>query len=445
MYSGMKRSRGVLVIALMGAFAPALSSQSWDVGGRLTDAIAGATENRLRFTLEQRGRYESRTGNSFKDSDLATGLFRTRIGAIWTPLRWLRFSGMMQDSRAPWYGPNAPNSVRDETDLHEAYIDLFPGSKQGFGLTAGRMMLNYGEGRLIGTPQWSNLARTYDNARIYWRAKGIRLEFLAVSPVKIRIGEFNRPEWGERIWGTYNTFTDFYRKNLLDVYVLRHEQNRPGGFTGGSRADGTDKLKVSTFGLRLAGPLAAGVKYSLEGALERGKVGPADLSAAAWFGGLSRRWKVGGRTLDVSGEYKYASGTANPSDTLHSGTFDQISPANHDKFGHQDLFGWRNVHNARSVTTLGVTKDFSLSFLYDDLWLACLKDGIYNGSGKLIVRSAGNAGRHVGRETDFFGTYTYKHFTFGAGYGHLFTGGFLRQTTPGVDPTYLYIFHTYSL
>src|SRR6185369_15624475 len=204
--------------------------------------------------------------------------------------------------------------------------------KQGFGFTAGRMMINYAETRLIGSPQWGYLARTYDHARLYWRAKGVRLELLAVSPVKIRSDEFNHPVLGERIWGTYNTFTDFYRKNLLDVYELRHDQNRPGGFTGGSQKDGTDKLGITTFGFRLAGPLAGGVKYSLEAALQHGKVGPADLNAAGWFGGLSRRWTLHGRALDVAAEYKYASGTANPADALHSGTFDQISPANHDKF-----------------------------------------------------------------------------------------------------------------
>jgi len=363
-----------------------------------------------------------------------------------TPLKWLRFAGMMQDARAPWYGPNAPNNVRDTADLQEGYIELFPEAKQGLGFTAGRMMLNYGETRLIGSPQWGYLARTYDHARLFWRGRGVRLELLAVSPVKIRSDEFNRPVLGERIWGTYNTFTDFYRKNLLDAYVLRHEQNRPGGFTAGSPKDGTDKLGTTTFGFRLAGPLTAGVKYSLEAALQRGKVGPADLSAAAWFGGLSRRWMLHGKPLDVSGEYKYASGTANPGDTAHNGTFDQISPAIHDKLGHQDLFGWRNVHNARSLTTFGFHKAFAVSFMYDDLWLVCLKDGIYNGSGKLIVRSpTGTAGRHVGREADLFGTYKYKHFTFGAGYGHLFSGGFLQRTTPGVGPTYLYIFHTYTL
>lgn len=433
--------------AMLAALAHLSSAQDWDLPDRANNAVQEATDKRLRFTLEQRGRYETRTGNTFgKDVDLATGLYRTRLGAVFTPWKWLSVSGMLQDSRAPWYGANAPNNIRDSADLHEAYVELFPGAKQGFGLTAGRMMLNYGEGRLIGTPQWGNLARTYDQARLYWRAKKFRLEVLAVSPVKVRIDEFNRPVWGERVWGTYNTINDLFRKSLLDVYVLRHEQNRPGGFTGGTQKDGTDKLETNTVGLRLAGPVTEKVKYGLEVALQNGKIGLADQSAAAWFATLGRRWMLGGKPLDVSAEYKYASGTSNPADARHSGTFDQISPANHDKFGHEDLFGWRNLHNARSLTTFGISKAFNLNFMYDDFWLACLKDGIYNGSGRLIVRSAtGTAGRHVGRETDLYATYKYRHFLFGAGYGHVFAGEFLQRTTPGVGPTYLYVFHTYTL
>jgi len=33
----------------------------------------------------------------------------------------------------------------------------------------------------------------------------------------------------------------------------------------------------------------------------------------------------------------------------------------------------------------------------------------------------------------------------GAGYGHFFSGQFIQKTTPGIGPTYLYVFHTYSL
>jgi hypothetical protein len=434
----------LVCFVLLPTLAPA---QDWDVGGRASSAISGATDGRLNLTFEQRGRYEDHTGSTFgKDVDVATGLYRTRLGLSYAPVPWLKFSGMVQDARAPWYGPGAPNNVRDEADWHEGFIELFPSYKEGFGLTAGRMMLNYGEGRLIGTPQWSNLSRTYDHARVHWRSARAQIEVLMVSPVKVRIGEFNRPVLGDRVWGAYNVFPNIYKSQLFEAYVLRHDQNRPGGFTGGSSKDGTDKLGVNTFGFRLAGPVVHGLKYSVEAALQRGKVGPADLSAGAWFGGLSRRWTVAGRTLDVEGEYKYASGTANPADLTHSGTFDQLYAANHDKFGHEDLFGWRNIHDARSLTTLGLTKNLAINFMYDNYWLANRKDGIYNGSGKLIVRSAdGTAGNHVGQETDLYTTLKHGHFTFGAGFGRFFCGQFIQKTTPGVGPNYVYVFHTYSL
>ena len=151
-----------------------------------------------------------------------------------------------------------------------------------------------------------------------------------------------------------------------------------------------------------------------------------------------------GRQLDISGEYKYASGTKNPQDATHSRTFDQLYPANHDKFGHEDLFGWRNVHNARSVATLAVTKNFAVNGMYDNFWLASRKDALYGLGGQALVRSIdGSAGRHVGQEADLFATYHYKHFLLGGGYGHVFAGEFLRKTTPGVGPAYLYLFHTY--
>jgi hypothetical protein len=421
-------------------------AQQWDLGAQGAAAIGERTNNRLKLNFEQRGRYENRTATSFgKDPDVQTGLLRTRLGLTYEPVKRVKFSGMLQDARAPWYGVNAPNSVRDQADLHEAYVELFPAYKKGFGLTAGRMMLNYGDGRLIGTPQWSNLARTYDHARLYWRSQWAQIEALVVSPVKVRIGEFNRPVPGDRIWGFYNVFPDIYQ-NRAEIYILHRDQNRPGGFTGGLAKDKTDKLGVNTFGFRVNGPVWSGVKYNLEAALQKGKVGPADLSACAWVASLSRRWVVARKSLDVMGEYKYASGSENPADARHTGTFDQLYASNHDRFGHQDLFGWRNMHNARFVSSLGLTKNFSLNFMYDNFWLACLKDGIYNSSGKLIARSpSGSAGRHVGQETDVFGAYRYNHFLFGAGYGHFFSGTFLQKTTPGAGPAYIYIFHTYSL
>jgi hypothetical protein len=445
----MKRSSTRLgVIALSATYlvlsGPAARAQQWDYPSRFVERIT--SESKFKITAEWRDRYEIRTGNAFgKDPDIATGLVRSRLGVSYTPVKWLKFSGMVQDSRSPWYGSNAPSSVRDPADLQEAYVELFPGYKRGIGFTVGRMMLNYGEGRLIGTPKWGNVARTYDQARLFLRTKHGQTDLLFVSPPKTRIGEFNRPVMGDHLWGVYNSFPDFYRKNLLEVYVLRHSQNRPGGFTGGSKAAGTDSLGVTGFGFRLAGPVSPSLKYMVEAVGQTGNVGPADHRATAWVGNLTRRWTVAKKPFDLLGEYKFASGTRNPSDPTRTATFDQLYASNHDRFGHEDLIGWRNIHNARALATLGVSKAVSVNFLYDNFWLACLKDSLYNGSGKSIARSAaGTAGRHVGQEADLFATYKYKHFVLGAGYGRFFSGSFIQKATPGVGPNYVYLFHTYS-
>lgn len=435
-----------LLLALCAAAVPAIA-QEWDWGAHLSDYLSTQTGGKWSIEFEQRERYENHTGQAFgKDPDLYTGLARTRVGVIWHPLRWLKISGMMQDARAPWYGPNAPNTIRDPFGLHEAYIEIRPDEKTGFGFSGGRRMLNYGEGRLIGTPQWSNLSRTYDHGRLWYATPRARFEVLMVSPVKIQIDSFSQPNLGDRVWGMYDSFPDLFKKSLLEVYLLRHDQNRVGGFTGGSRLAGTDRLEVNTLGYRLAGPLTRGVKYSLEGAVQNGMIGPGHHRAEAWYSWIGRRWTVAGRDLDLGVEYKFASGSRNPTDPSQSRTFDQLYPANHDKFGHEDLLGWRNLHNLRSLDTYAVTKNFALNFMYDQFWLASARDGLYNSAGKIIAQSiTGAAGQHIGQEADLFGTYKHGHFLFGAGYGYFLPGRFLQTTTHGISPTYIYIFHTYTL
>ena len=128
-----------------------------------------------------------------------------------------------------------------------------------------------------------------------------------------------------------------------------------------------------------------------------------------------------------------------------SGTYDQIAPANHDKFGHLDLFGWRNLKTFKVLETVAITKVLSLNSMYTSDWLFSASDSLYNSQGSSIaVSKKGIAGTHVGQELDGFVTYKYRAYLFGAGMGHYFAGQFLENTTPHVNPRYLYIFQQYS-
>jgi hypothetical protein len=383
-----------------------LGAQTADPGTRLADWVPAHTGRHWRVGFEQRVRYEYRGGNGFvPEADTFTALERTRVSLTYENGA-VKASAMFQDARAPWYGSPAPGNLRDTADLQEAYVELFPKRKTGWGAFAGRVMLNYGESRIIGSPQWGNTARTYDHARLSYATSALRVEALLISPVKVRTDAFNKPVLSERLWGVYCT------ARRGDVYFLRHEN--VGGFA------------VNMFGFRLTGTIARGWKYSAEGI--------AQSQGAGWFSGVSRRWNAGKGTVDVSAEYKFA-----------SRSFDQFSPANHDKFGHQDIFGWRNMHNARWLATYSPVKALAVNLMYNHIWLASACEPLYGSAGRAIARSAScAAGRDVGQGMDLFAVYRFRHFQTGAGFGRFFPGEFLRQTTPAAAATYAYVFHAYS-
>lgn len=275
-----------------------LQGQVTDPGKELNQLLEDETGKRFKLLFEFRTRLETRTGNNFgRSPNLQNPLFRTRIGAQFDATPWLRIVGMGQDARAPEYGGPAPATARDTMDLHQAYLEFFANNKTGSGAVVGRQMITLGEGRLIGVPDWLNTARTYDTARLYYRLPAARLEVLLLSPVQIRPDEFNRPELGDRVWGTYNSFFNILPKGTVEAYLLRHDKNRPGGFAGPGR------LGINTLGGRAAGPLPRGFKYSIETAVQNGTFGKIPHRAYAWFSGVSRRMELR-FPLDLEVEYK---------------------------------------------------------------------------------------------------------------------------------------------
>jgi hypothetical protein len=426
--------------------AVSLPAQWGDLGGwdgRLT--TAGNGDPRLKLNIEMRTRFESRDGVRFGEIEDRDFVYtRFRAGMTYRPVPWLKLSGMMNDSRAPGIGDGASGADRNPFEMQEGYLELFPDYDKGLGFTIGRKMTNYGDSRLIGTADWGNVSISFDQARLQYRLPRAKLELLWVSPVKPRAG-FDQPVLGDHAWGTYNVFPALFGNTSVEAYALRRERNRPGGFRGGNREDGTDRIAQNIFGFRIQAPLSHGLIQTSEGVMQTGNVGPASLRAWGWVSTLARQWTVGGMALDFSGEYKFASGTHNPDDAGHSGTFDSLYSANHDRFGHEDLFGWRNIHNVRLLARYRWTKNLTLSLLYNNSWLASRRDALYtNGGGVVAQDRSGQAGRHVGQEWDIYATYRYKYHLFGTGYGYFFKGDFIRNMTPGVNPTLAYLFHNFE-
>lgn len=433
----------VLLLLLWPACAGA---QSWDLPGAWAKGVSESAREALKITGEVRGRHERRTGQAFGAfPDLDVSLWRTRVSVSYQPRPWLKLGGAVQDSRAPGYGGVAPATARNAADLYEGYVELSETGPRGLSFSAGRRVLNYGDGKLISTPNWGNVSRTFDHARLRYRTDSADYDFLFVSPVKPRTGGWDRPVLGDRMWGVYNSFRSERSGERFEIYFLRREQNRPGGFTAGHCAEGAGRSAINSAGGRWNGPAGKGVRVNVEATVQTGKVGAARHRAWSWNGSLSRQWPLMGKPLETTFEYKYGSGTKDPADASRSGTYDQLYFSGHDRFGHMDLFGWRNLHNVRAHWNWAVNKRLSLNWMYNSWWLASRRDALYNGASRPIARSPnGAAGRHVGQEVDVFGVYTRKPFSFGVGGGRVICGEFLRNATAGVGPLYLYLFHTYS-
>jgi len=397
-----------------------------------------ASGGKLTLRLEERTRWEAKTGVNFGASvNQEYMLSRLRIGMEYRPVNWFTISSLGQDARAPFYGKPAPGTLRNTMDLHEAYVALGrTGNSANFSF--GRRMLNYGETRVIGVPQWANTSRTFDYGRAEYANARMTLDALLVSPVIVRPDSFDNPELGNRIWGTYDVFPKLARGVSINTYVLRHSQNKVGGWTG------KETLGTNSFGMRVYGDLPAHFAYSLEGIGQTGHLGLLKQRAYAWFAGVSRPVRLAGLPLNLSAEFKEASGSRAGSD--HSGTYDQLSPANHDKFGHEDLFGWRNLETFKFLATAKVTKRVDFNVMYTDHNLFSATDALYNSGGsKIASSSTGKAGTRVGQELDGFVTVKAGPHTFYAGFGHFFKGEFVETATPGINPRYLYVAQQYTL
>lgn len=438
----MKRTTGLcwmffLFMALAACTMPQARGQN-DPAQKGATALGKASHGQLSLQAEERTRWEEQYGVKFgKSVNQQDMLSRLRIGMEYRPTAWLTVSAMGQDARAPFYGVAAPGSLRDTMDLQEGWVSVSTENKR-LNVSFGRRMLNYGETRVIGSPQWSNTSRTYDYSRVGYASKKMILDGLMISPVIVKQDAFNMPELGNRVWGTYDVFPKAWRGMSIDVYALRHSQNKIGGWTG----KGT--LGTNSFGARLYGPLPGHFEYSLEGIGQSGHLGTLDQRAYAWFAGVTRPVTVFKMPLGLSLEYKAASGSHDGSD--HSATYDQVTPANHDKFGHMDQFGWRNLKTLKTLESLKLTKHATFNVMYTNEHLFSASDALYASNGTPIAISAkGDYGTGVGQELDAFMTYTAGHHTFYAGFGHFFRGEFVEKATPGINPRYFYIAQQYVI
>jgi len=408
---------------------------------RATAAINRRTKGWLSVSGEFRTRFEARTDEQFRSGrDDSFFLTRVRLDVDVHPTRWVRFFLEGQDAQAMGMKADPdPPQVEDTFDLRQAYVEWFDRERQGFGVRVGRQEFRFGDERLVGALNWGNTSRSFDAVRLFYAKPKYRVDLFASSVVVIEDGAFNKHRDGENLHGVYGSFQNVIPQATIEGYLLWRTLPRVVDERG-SAGD----ADVYTFGCRWAGTLPGSFDYRLELAGQRGTYASDHVRAGALhtqFGYTVRQAKTSPRLLV---EYNFASGDREPRDGTR-GTFDQLFPTNHDKYGIADLVGWRNMHNLRTGVGLKLTERVGMQVDYHSFWLASRRDALYSAGGIPIARiPSGASSRHVGQELDFDVRITLtKDLSLWAGYAHLLTGGFLKQATAGASTGFYYTMLTY--
>jgi hypothetical protein len=307
-------------------------------------------------------------------------------------------------------------------------------------LRIGRQELVYGEQRLVGHVSWLNAARTFDGAKVTVRTRAFQVDAFATSLVRSLDSEFDKSGAGNRFSGAYATTTGLVPRGTVEPFLFVKRDVNLRGETGS-----VANLLTITSGTRVVGSLPARFDYGLEIAVQRGSLGADDVEA--WAGHWQLRKSLPGPgSVRLTGEYNYASGDDDPADGVR-GTFDQLYPTGHDKYGLTDQIGWKNLHHARAGIELTPLKGLPLTINYHSWWLAEQRDGLYTAGGALLARRVtGATDAHAGQELDVQATRALTpYIQLAGGYAHLFPGAFLKEATPGDRYGFPYVMVTYIL
>ncbi|MBI4411200.1 MAG: alginate export family protein [Deltaproteobacteria bacterium] len=350
-------------------------------------------------------------------------LLRVRPFIESTPIREIHMYVQPQFSRGfAQEESTIANTVNvDDFDLHQGYVDFQHLANDHLSFRLGRQELAYGDERLIGTFDWSNIGRSFDAGKVSVKFDRFWIDGFA-SWVQ-RAG-------GNQYFGGLYSLWDLNEGLDDEPYFLILRDN-DGGLGGGA-------LTNYTVGNRVAGTIGKQWDYGAEGALQFGESGAENIFAYAGHahGGYTfdTKWKP-----RIGLEYNIASGDDAPGAGSRVETFNNLFPTNHPRYGYMDVVGWRNMHNPRFNFQVTPLKGLTASLDYHLFFLMEPADGLYQASGASVRAGTAGASHFAGQEIDALLKYKWnKYAGFMLGYSFFNTGSFFSDT--GVDKNAHFIY-----
>lgn len=395
----------------------------------------------IRLSFEHRFRMEGYTALRYRqDNNDRWFLNRLRTNLTLLPAPWWTVTLQGQDSRIFFKSnPQGQDPYTNRTDLRLAFTDLGRDGQGPVLLRVGRQELAYGDERVVGAANWGNVARAFDAAKLVLRRGPWQLDLVSAAVVVPQVRGLSHHLPGNNLHFAYGRWKGPLPGLTVEPYFLW----RVGQGTGDA-LQGILRQDRRVAGVRVAGRPAARWDYTTEWLMQRGEAtgrafGPESIHAFAQHTVVRRAFDHPAWKPRLLAEFNYASGDATPGDG-RAGTFDQLYPTPHEKYGLADQVGWQNVQHVSGGVELTPRPHLLLRFLAHDWHLAQARDGLYAAGGALVFRDlSGRSGRHIGEEVDLIAQYNWRVHYVGGGFGHLFPGAFLHAQSPAAGLDYLYL------
>ncbi len=414
----------------------------------LSLSVGSFAQSTVEFSGQYRARLEYRNNrDSSKDRADAYAFVnsRLRLSAKATLGENFEIKATLQDARifgAPGaaistgtplegVGFTATNSRGLESvDLNEAYLRIL--FNKQLQVVLGRQRLAYGEHRLLGTFDWSNVSNSFDGLKVRYQMGHFQLDGLAFVLRESQVVESTVEKPTGISEGSYllGAYAQYAMDNLnFDGYALiLQDSKKLGGGIGfdpiggadlalkgnssiageGVGSDSARAANIAALGFRFTGHTELGTLqpfWAVEAVYQTGQAWQYDHSAFAASVRLGTQLGTLPLAPNLFIEYDLASGTDSSDRAAGKRTtFYNFFPTNHIHYGYGDLFSWKNMRGLRIHLDGTLFKQKTLSAqLALDWWkfnLFTTEDYWYHAGQGILVGGAPFSSDDAGQEID---------------------------------------------
>lgn len=402
--------------------------------------------------LEFRYRYEfwgDFDFNDKRDDNDGFNLKRTRLGIRLKPHDQIRLYYQLQDARIDNDETldAAKASFENWADTKRLYVQLLDifaaeeGVFNGINFTFGRIGLKYGDQRLLGDPEWSNVGHSFDGgkAELVLFDRNLQLDVFGAKKTLIKIPrehddlfEGDSQDMVVGYYGSYRGFTSF----TIEQYLIHRDTDVARSF--GPSASGM--LDQYTLGACWKGQVPESpFDYAFETAYQWGDMGALDISA--WMATGEAGYRFGGAWEPrASVGVDFASGDADAADGERN-TFDTHYPEGFKPLGMILRHSLQNIIDYKIGLSVRPTPKLSLEGKLHILFLDTPNDYMYVVSAAPLRAVTGaDFDSYTGNELNISAKYkATEYLELRGGYGHYFAGDYLDDTGEADDADLFYV------